>query len=104
MEAEIRVIQTTLPGKWIEPEVAAFCQSILEAGAACTQHSKIQSMYKWEDEFQSESEWRIQIKVNQVNAQNVHAKIEQLHPYQIPQILSWNAEANDEYKAWTTSS
>ena len=99
----IRVIQTTLPGKWIEPEVGEFCQSILDAGAACVQHSAISSMYKWEGAVQSEPEWRIQIKVSHSNSKAVIEQINRLHPYETPQIIAWDADANEAYKSWIHS-
>ncbi len=103
MGDDIRVIQTTLPGKWIEPEVGEFCQSMLEAGAACAQYSTINSMYKWDGKTQSEPEWRIQIKTNHSNALNVIQQINRLHPYETPQIIAWDADANDDYKSWIDS-
>ena len=103
MGEKVRIIQTTLPGEWIEPKVADFCQSVLDSGAACTQFSRIQSMYRWEGETQSEAEWRIQIKSSQDNASNVLSNIRRIHPYETPQIVSWDAAANEDYIEWVDS-
>ena len=35
MVGQVCIIQTTLPGSWIEAEVGAFSQQMLVAGAAC---------------------------------------------------------------------
>lgn len=103
MEGKVRIIQTTLPGEWIEPKVADFCQAVLDSGAACTQFSRIHSMYRWEGKTQSESEWRIQIKSSQNNAPDVVSKIHNIHPYDTPQIISWDADANEDYIEWANS-
>ncbi len=103
MDAKIHIIQTTLPESWIEAEVGAFSQLMLEAGAACAQHSSICSTYKWEGKTISSPEWRLQLKVAEKNLENVLLAVRENHPYQIPQIAHWSAETNAEYADWVNS-
>ena len=103
MNLGICIIQTTLPGTWIEAEVGAFAQSMLEAGAACVQHSSIQSTYKWEGSIESSSEWRLQLKVSKSKIDIVLKKLKELHPYDVPQILHWAAESTQGYVDWVDS-
>lgn len=103
MDAKIHIVQTTLPGSWIEAEVGAFSQLMLEAGAACVQHFSIRSTYKWEGNNTSSQEWRLQLKVAQNHIGNVLSAIQEKHPYEIPQILHWPAETNAEYADWVNS-
>ena len=103
MNAGISIIQTTLPGTWIEAEVGAFAQTLVEAGAACVQHSSIQSTYKWEGSIESSAEWRVQLKVSESNFDAVLATLEETHPYDVPQIVYWTAESTQEYADWANS-
>jgi len=100
MSEPIIIIQTTLPKSWEEFEVGSFSQILLEAGASCVQHSTIKSMYRWDGEIASSSEWVLEIKVDSSNKESVISKIEEVHPYEIPQILFWNALASDSYATW----
>jgi len=103
MGQPISIIQTTLPDTWIEAEVGGFAQLILEAGAACVQHSSIRSTYKWEGEIESSPEWRLQIKTSQNHLENVLKSIRENHPYEVPQITHWSAETNADYAVWVDS-
>jgi uncharacterized protein involved in tolerance to divalent cations len=103
MSAEIYLVQTTLPTSWIEAEVGAFSQLMLEAGAACVHHSSIHSTYKWEGEIQSTKEWALQLKVGSQKLANVLSTIQENHPYDIPQIIHYLAETNAQYADWVNS-
>ena len=103
MGAQISVIQTTLPDTWLETEVGAFAQLMLEAGAACVQHSPTRSTYKWDGEIESSMEWRLQIKTSQQHLENVLNSIRENHPYDVPQIIHWPAKSNAEYADWVDS-
>ena len=103
MNTEICIIQTTLPASWIEAEVGAFAQAMLEAGAACVQHSSIRSTYKWEGKIESVSEWKLQMKVTPPRVEKVLSSLEKSHPYTTPQIVHWVAKATEEYADWVDS-
>jgi periplasmic divalent cation tolerance protein len=103
VNAGIHIIQTTLPGAWIEAEVGAFAQTLLEAGAACVQHSSIRSTYKWEGAIESSSEWRLQLKVGHSQFDTVMSTLKEAHPYDTPQIVHWAAESTQEYADWVDS-
>ena len=103
MPTQISIVQTTLPGSWIEPEVGSFSQLMIGAGAACVQHSKIQSTYKWEGQIQSSEEWKLQIKVQQNSLEPLLTALRKNHPYALPQIVHWLAESTAEYIDWVES-
>tara|TARA_B110000438_G_C15818012_1_gene652875 strand:+ start:3931 stop:4245 length:315 start_codon:yes stop_codon:yes gene_type:complete len=103
MSTEIYIIQTTLPSSWIEAEVGAFSQLMLESGAACVQHSSIQSTYKSEGEIKASQEWRLQLKATTIQLEKVLSSLKQNHPYEIPQIIHWSAESTPEYAEWAQS-
>ena len=103
MSNKLWVVKTTLPGSWREFEVGTFAQSLIESGAACVQHHKVTSTYKWEDKIQSENEWSLQIKVSQNNMQVVVNLIEETHPYDTPQIISLEVNSSKDYSEWVES-
>ena len=103
MSSRLRVIATTLPGSWKEFEIGSFAQSLIESGAACVQHHKVSSTYKWEGKIQSENEWYLQIKVSERNIQVVVNLIEENHPYETPQIISLEVKSSKEYSEWVES-
>ena len=103
MSSKIWVIKTTLPESMNDEEVASFSHALIEAGAACIQHHKVTSTYKWEDEMKSESEWSIQIKVSKHGKQAVANLIAEIHPYDVPQIIMKKLETSDDYFAWAST-
>ena len=103
MVGQICIIQTTLPGSWIEADVGAFSQQMVEAGAACVQHSSIRSVYRWDGETHSSPEWRLQLKVSLSKREQVLKVLEQQHPYDVPQIVWYTTDSTDSYSTWVDS-
>ena len=101
MNQVIWVVQTTLPGDWIEAIVGAWSAALVENGlAACVQRDLITSVYSWEGATQSSEEWRLEIKTS---AENKEALIEAIiadHPYDTPQIAAWGASSTSSYSYW----
>ena len=98
MNQVIWVVQTTLPGDWIEAIVGAWSAALVENGlAACVQRDLITSVYSWEGATQSSEEWRLEIKTS---AENKEALIEAIladHPYDTPQIAACSTSG---YSYW----
>ena len=103
MPHKLWIIKTTLPDSWREFEVTSFAQSLVEKGAACVQHHKVSSTYKWEGKIQSENEWALQIKVSGTNKQAVIDQMSEMHPYDVPQIVMHECEASQDYGEWVNS-
>ena len=103
MTSRIHIVQTTLPGTWIEAEIGSYYQMLLEAVSASVQHSTIQSTYKWEGKIESSSEWRLQLKTSQSRLESVLSALKESHPYEVPQIIHWAADSTQEYADWIDS-
>jgi len=100
MADQITIIQTTLPIDWLEAEVGAFSQQLVDAGAGCVQHERIRSTYRWGGEIQSAEEWRLQVKVQASKVEDVVSSITNNHPYDTPQIIWFSAHAEKKYLEW----
>ena len=101
MGDEIWIIETTLPGDWIEPVVGDWSSQIVQIGlAACIQRSRITSVYRWENSLQSSDEWKIQIKTSTNKKNELVKYITSNHPYDIPEVNIWKASSTKEYTKW----
>lgn len=101
MGSEIWIIQTTLPGDWIEPVVGDWSSKIVQLGlAACIQRSRITSVYKWNNSLESSKEWKIQIKTSKNNIDELVKYITSNHPYENPEVNFWLSSSTKEYTRW----
>tara|TARA_B100000029_G_scaffold402326_1_gene401787 strand:- start:424 stop:738 length:315 start_codon:yes stop_codon:yes gene_type:complete len=101
MAGTVWVVQTTLPGEWIEPLVGQWCSNLVESGlAACVQRSKVSSVYRWEGSIESSEEWRVQAKTSSSSKDDLIEAMLREHPYDNPQIAAWEADSSDEYADW----
>tara|TARA_B100000959_G_scaffold253566_1_gene284522 strand:- start:1079 stop:1393 length:315 start_codon:yes stop_codon:yes gene_type:complete len=101
MAGSVWVVQTTLPGDWIEPLAGQWCATLVESElAACVQRNRVTSVFRWEGSIESSEEWRIQIKTSESRKDGLIALILKEHPYETPQITAWKAESSDGYADW----
>jgi periplasmic divalent cation tolerance protein len=78
-----------------------WCQSIIESNlAVCVDTKRINSVFRWEGEIQNASEWDIRMKTSESSKNGLISKIKSEHPYDLPQIVWWSAEATVEYYNW----
>ena len=83
MEVATKLVNTLLEDKMI----------------ACANYFPIQSSYWWNGEIENSNEIVSIIKTKKENWEKVRAKIEEIHPYDIPCIIKINAEANEAYES-----
>ncbi len=61
----------------------------------------IKSIYRWREKTVKTSEYTIIIKTKKHLYNKIKEKIEKLHPYELPEIISVNIEqASQEYISW----
>ncbi len=69
--------------------------------AACVQiDGPIRSIYRWQGEVQIEAEFRLLIKTAPAAREACQTALEQLHPYDLPEIVVLDAAASPAYAAW----
>jgi periplasmic divalent cation tolerance protein len=77
-------------------------QVLLEENlAACIQRTRINSAYRWEGRIITSEEIRLDIKTKTSLFSKVKERIEQLHIYDVPEILMFRVDdAKFEYLRW----
>jgi periplasmic divalent cation tolerance protein len=69
--------------------------------AACVQIvGPIESVYRWQEKVETAQEWQCWIKTRGDLYSAVEQLIRELHPYDVPEILSMTAEGSNAYVEW----
>jgi len=68
--------------------------------AACANIFPIQSIFPWEGAVQDESEFVLILKTITTLNEKLSNFIRENHPYEIPCIMNWIVEVNQEYGEW----
>ncbi len=71
-----------------EAEAEHIAKSLVEHKlAACVSLSPIRSIYTWQGEIHSESEWQLLIKTDLAKFEALKTKVQELHSYEVPEII-----------------
>ena len=68
--------------------------------AACANIFPITSQYWWQGELNSDDEWVAIVKTTNERWPELAARIEDLHPYDVPCIMRLQVSANPSYEEW----
>lgn len=68
--------------------------------AACANIFPIDSTYQWLGEIQNESEFILLLKTLPTHKATLREWIISAHTYEVPCIISWEVDVNDEYGLW----
>ncbi|HOK55934.1 MAG TPA: divalent-cation tolerance protein CutA [bacterium] len=72
----------------LEEKVVSCCQII----------GPVESHYWWEKRIEKSKEWLIFIKCKKKNYKKVEKKIKEIHPYKVPEIISFEiSDLSEEY-------
>jgi periplasmic divalent cation tolerance protein len=84
----------------VEGEAIAF--ALIEAKlAACINLMPVHSIYTWKGEVNSSQEWQLVIKTDLSQFAALSAKIQELHSYEVPEIIALPIVAGSEsYLKW----
>jgi len=69
---------------------------------ACANHlAPVISQYEWQDEFHEEQEYPALLKTSAAKAESAMIRLRELHSFDTPVILGWNADnADPDYAKW----
>ena len=68
---------------------------------ACAQIAPVESIYRWKDQLQHETEWRLMLKTTTSCYKSVESTLIKVHPYELPAIYAVPVcNALDIYASW----
>ncbi len=87
-----------------EEEARAIAQALVqEKLAACVNFTPIQSVYTWQGEIQQDQEWQLLIKTDLARFDQLAARIQALHSYDVPEIIALPIQQGAAaYLSWMT--
>jgi len=98
MNNHILVLVTTASKEESELIAVALVESRL---AACVNIFPISSIYRWQGQIQSDSEYQLLIKTDIQLFSDIEAKIKELHSYSVPEIIAIDIVAGSRsYLNW----
>ena len=98
--SQYQIVLTTLDSEDLARQIS---QTLVENRlAACVQViGPISSTYRWKGSVQTESEWLCLIKTRQNLFADVEKAIVEMHPYEVPEIVSLAiGQGSEKYLAW----
>ena len=102
MQSDCLIVLTTLPAA---ADCAAFAETLVsEHLAACVNVlPEMQSVYWWKDKVERDREHQIIIKTTAARLDELQARICELHPYEVPELLVVRVDGGDEaYLNWVS--
>lgn len=102
--ADVVIVLTTWPAASDPAPLATAL--VTERLAACVNVlAEMESVFTWRGEVQRERERQVLIKTTRPRLQAVEQRLAQLHPYDVPELLVFDAAGGSEaYIAWVRDS
>ncbi len=99
-DGRLLVCATTFPTRDEAEDVVA--RLVAERLVVCGQvGADLTSYYRWEGELQRQSEVAVMLKIRDDKHALAMARLRELHPYDVPQLVSWSATHVDAaYASW----
>jgi len=103
MPGDICLITTTLDDA---QKARLLARSLVEQHlAACVQVlPNLRSYYRWQGKVEEASEFLVQIKTTPARADTVMRWLARHHPYELAEIVRFDASASEAYAAWVEGS
>ena len=99
MNTPVVLVLTTLPNS---NAASVLAQHVIEARlAACvTELGVVKSRYRWNGKVEAAEELQLLFKTSLARGDELARFIESNHPYETPEIVSWQADASAAYGQW----
>ncbi len=99
MSVNVTLILTTVPDAAVAQKLGA--QVLAARLAACvSQQGPVHSSYHWQGQVESAEEIQLLFKTSVARAPELEQFIQSHHPYDTPEILSWQVTASAAYGQW----
>lgn len=101
---KFQLVLSTCPNEEVARVIAQTL--VTEKLAACVNIIPgIASVYRWQDEIQCDSEVQLFIKTQRDNFTQLNTRINQLHPYDVVEVIALNIQQGDDnYLNWIRES
>lgn len=97
------IVSSTTDSEGAARELAAKAVDA-KAGACAQIVGPITSVYRWEDEVRTDTEWRVEIKTAADRVAPLVELLKANHSYDVPEIIATPIEGgNEDYLAWLVS-
>nr|WP_178392215.1 divalent-cation tolerance protein CutA [Burkholderia sp. SRS-W-2-2016] len=98
----VTLMLTTVPDAAVAQKLGA--EALAARLCACvTQLGSVQSSYHWQGSVETAQEIQLLFKTSTARALELEQFIHAHHPYDTPEILSWQATASAAYGQWITA-
>ncbi len=71
---------------------------------ACANFIPVKNMYVWKKKLVKGKEIVAVCKTKPALINGIHAKVKEMHSYEVPCILSWTVDANSSFEKWVLDS
>ena len=95
---DVKLLYVTFPDR--ESALSLARQLIRDGLTACMNLYRMESVYFWQGDMVEGEEFVALFKTDPSHLLELRAAIEKRHPYKVPCLLSWSAEANLSYGLW----
>ncbi len=84
-----------------DTQAESLAQALLERRlVACVSLRPVRSLYSWQGRLEQSAEVELLMKTTPGKLAELEAAVRELHSYDTPEWLSWNACASGAYAAW----
>lgn len=99
----VSIVLTTIGA---DADAASIAKTLVdERLAACVNIlPPMTSVYRWQGNVEQDREQQMVIKTTSDRVEALHARLRQLHPYELPEFLVLAASGSDAYQAWVGES
>ena len=102
MTLYITLMLTTVPDESAAEKLTS--GALAQRLTACvTRLGAVQSQYHWQGSIESGDEIQLLFKTSLARAAELEQFIQTQHPYETPEILSWQATASNTYGQWVNA-
>ena len=99
MPLPVVLLLTTLPDAQLAQQLAS--RALDERLAACvTELGSVRSRYHWKGQMETADEIQLLFKTSAARVLELEQFILANHPYETPELLSWQATASNAYAQW----
>lgn len=99
MSLPVVLMLTTVPDKESAQRLAQMALD-QRLSACVTELGAVRSRYRWKGQVETAEEIQLLFKTSAVRAHELEQLILANHPYETPEVLSWQAAASSGYAQW----